>query len=148
MDDQSPKHGESMSLDTLFKESQIFRKELTEFRKEQTIKNDELSECLAKLEPRDCEERRERDESSHSYLRIEQKDRDKDESHPRNREVALGIIESIEIGRMTLPIRLRQKPLLLMVPMTLRFSLTSYQTWITTQSSITYQKSVEFSLLE
>ena len=68
MDSQPQIHSELMSLDILFKEFQIFRKELTDFRKEQTIKNDELSEHLAKLEPVDYEERREQDES-HRNLR-------------------------------------------------------------------------------
>jgi len=52
MDSQPQIHGELMSLDILFKVFQIFREELADFRKEQTNKNDELSEHLAKARTR------------------------------------------------------------------------------------------------
>lgn len=68
--------------------------------------------------------------------------------------VTLGIIEAreigkadniniVRIGRTTLPISLRQKPPLLTVSMTHRFSTTSYQAWITTLIGMTCLMSVE-----
>jgi len=71
-------------IDKLLRKFQTSKKELTDFRKKQTIKNDELRERLTKLEPKDHQERRKRDESHHRNLRKEENDCDTDESCPRN----------------------------------------------------------------
>ena len=76
MDNQNPKQDESTSqFETPLRELQAIRKEQTDFMWVQSLKNDELSAHLARLEvhdPEDCDKRREWNGSHLGIIRMKE----------------------------------------------------------------------------